>query len=99
MHSTTFFGGSADLEDRASRLAGRLPEGLRPLAHLAHNLRWSWARDGAALFRDINPHRWALSGENPVRFLTDLWPSTEEWADHDPGHPRAHRPPLRGRRR
>ena len=85
MHSTTFFGGSADLEDRANRLAERLPEGLRPLAHLAHNFRWSWARDGAALFRDINPHRWALSGENPVRFLTDLWPSTEEWADHDPG--------------
>lgn len=85
MHSTTLFGGSADLEERANRLADRLPDGLRPLAHLAHNFRWSWARDGAALFRDINPHRWELSGENPVRFLTDLWPSTEEWADHDPG--------------
>ena len=84
MDSTPFTGGSADLEDRASRLAAQLPEGLRPLAYLAHNFRWSWARDGAAVFRDINPHRWELSGENPVRFLTDLWPSTQEWADRDP---------------
>jgi starch phosphorylase len=85
MHSTTFFGGSADLEDRANRLADRLPDGLRPLAYLAHTFRWSWARDGAAVFRDINPHRWELSGENPVRFLNDLWPSTQEWADQDAG--------------
>ena len=84
MHSTPFTGGSADLEDRASRLAAQLPEGLRPLAYLAHNFRWSWGRDGAAVFRDINPHRWELSGQNPVRFLTDLWPSTQEWADRDP---------------
>ena len=80
MHSTTFFGGSADLEDRANRLAERLTDGLRPLARVAYNYRWSWAPDGAALFRDINPHRWALSGENPVRFLGDLWPVTQEAA-------------------
>lgn len=83
MHSTALFGGSAELEDRAQRLAANLPDGLRPLAYLAHNFRWSWARDGAALFHDINPHRWQLSGENPVRFLADLWPITVERANDD----------------
>jgi starch phosphorylase len=82
---TSLSQGRADLDARAAGLAERLPEGLRPLAAVAYNYRWSWARDGAALFRDINPHRWALSGENPVRFLTDLWPSTQEWADRDEG--------------
>ncbi len=85
MHPPPLAHGLADLDARADRLAERLPEGLRPLARLAHNYRWSWARDGSALFRDINPHRWALSNENPVRFLGDLWPGTEEWAASDPG--------------
>ena len=40
--------------------------------------------DGHAVFRDINPHRWQLSGENPVRFLNDLWPSTQEAAERNP---------------
>ena len=75
--------GSADLEERVGTLAELLPESLRPLARVAYNYRWSWARDGSALFHDINPHRWALSGENPVRFLGDLWPSTLERAAGD----------------
>jgi glycogen phosphorylase len=76
--------GDADLAERVAQLAARLPEPLRPLAGVAYDYRWSWTRDGSALFRDINPHRWSLSGENPVRFLYDLWPSTQEWAAHDP---------------
>ena len=72
---------STDLEERSSSLAERLPEGLKPLARVAYNYRWSWARDGAALFSDINPYRWALSYENPVRFLTDLPLATQDWVD------------------
>jgi len=79
----TDFGARGCLET----LAGLLPESLRPLARVAYNYRWSWSRDGA-LFHDINPHRWALSGENPVRFLSDLWPSTQERAAGE-GHRRS----------
>lgn len=72
---------TSDLGRRTARLAERLPKGLRPLARVAYNYRWSWARDGAALFRDVDPHRWTLAGENPVRFLNDLWPSIDTALD------------------
>jgi glycogen phosphorylase len=85
MSDATLTAGSRDLGERIAELADRLPSGLRPLAEVAYDYRWSWARDGNALFRDINPHRWQLSGENPVRFLSDLWPSTQDWASHDTG--------------
>lgn len=68
--------GAADLADRAAWLADRLPEPLRPLARVAYNYRWSWARDGDAVFRDLDPFRWELTGRNPTRFLADLWPSS-----------------------
>ena len=76
--------GAADLESRIAVLAERLTPGLRPLARVAYNYRWAWAEDGPEVFADINPHRWALSGQNPVRFLGDLWPATQEAAEHDP---------------
>ena len=65
-------------------LADHLSHGLKPLARVAYNYLWSWAPDGAAVFRDINPHRWALSGENPVRFLNDLWQSTHVAVERNP---------------
>jgi starch phosphorylase len=83
--SAQFSGGAADLAGRAALLADRLPEPLRPLAHLAYNYRWSWARDGDALFRDIDPFRWELTGRNPTRFLADLWPSSLASAERDHG--------------
>jgi starch phosphorylase len=75
--------GAADLADRAAWLADRLPEPLRPLARVAYNYRWSWARDGDAVFRDLDPFRWELTGRNPTRFLADLWPSSITAAVHD----------------
>ena len=78
-----FAPGAADLESRIAVLDERLVGGLKPLARVAYNYRWSWARDGTAVFRDINPHRWASSNENPVAFLNDLWPATMEAADRD----------------
>jgi starch phosphorylase len=79
-----FAPGASDLQTRAELLASRLTDGLKPLAPIAYNYAWSWMRDGAAVFRDINPHRWALSGANPVRFLGDLWPRTQERAEQNP---------------
>src|ERR1700722_18416874 len=76
--------GAADLESRIELLAERLSPSLRPLAAVAYNYRWSWAADGPAVFRDINPHRWELAGANPVRFLSDLWPSSQEAVERNP---------------
>jgi starch phosphorylase len=84
MPHRVFVPGASDLESRIGVLEERLVDGLKPLARVAYNYRWSWAKDGTAVFRDINPHRWALSGENPVRFLNDLWPATQEAAERDP---------------
>jgi len=84
--TTTDFGnvaGAADVAARAADLAEQLPEGLEPLAAVAYNYRWSWLPGGEDVFREINPHRWELSGGNPVRFLSDLWPSTRAHADRD----------------
>jgi len=81
---STFGPGTADLETRAALLADRLTDSLKPLAAVAYNYAWSWLPDGGAVFRDINPHRWGLSGANPVRFLNDLWPRTMERVEENP---------------
>jgi starch phosphorylase len=82
--SRIFHPGATDLVSRCELLAERLTPGLRPLAKVAYNYAWSWDPDGPAVFNDINPHRWGLSGQNPVRFLNDLWPSTQEAAERNP---------------
>jgi starch phosphorylase len=79
-----FAPGGADLDSRAAALADRLTDGLKPLARVAYNYAWSWLPGGDSVFRDINPHRWALSGANPVQFLGDLWPRTQERAERNP---------------
>jgi glycogen phosphorylase len=76
--------GSEDLARREAALSDRLVDGLKPLAKVAYNYRWSWHPDGAALFRDISSFRWERSGYNPVRFLNDLWPTTQAVAERDP---------------
>jgi glycogen phosphorylase len=85
MFPTTFAPGAADMAARIELLAERLTDSVKPLAAVAYNYRWSWAADGPALFRDISPHRWALAGANPVRFLYELWPSTLEAIERDSG--------------
>jgi len=76
--------GAAEIAERAADLAEQLPDGLKPLASVAYNYRWSWLPGGEAVFREINPHRWELAGGNPVKFLSDLWPSTRAHAESDP---------------
>jgi starch phosphorylase len=68
----THFDGTSDLATAVERLARRLPEPLHSLAQIAYNYRWSWTPGGRELFRHFGPHRFSLSGENPVRFLRDL---------------------------
>jgi starch phosphorylase len=61
--------GDRDLAREAEELAGKLPPALAPLAHMAFNYRWSWAPGGPELFRDVDPYRWGMQRENPVRLL------------------------------
>ena len=94
-----FVPGAVDLASRIEALAERLTDSLKPLAAVAYNYRWSWAADGAAVFRDINPHRWTLAGGNPVRFLSDLWPLTQEAVERNDVAAGADRRARRPRRR
>jgi starch phosphorylase len=75
--------GSEDLDRRVAALSDRLVDSLKPLAPVAYNYRWSWHPDGEQVFRDINGFRWERSGRNPVRFLNDLWPTTQAAAERD----------------
>jgi starch phosphorylase len=64
--------GDEELSRRAADLAARLPEALAPLARIAYNYRWAWYPRGKEVFRAIDPHRWQICGENPVRLLQEV---------------------------
>jgi starch phosphorylase len=49
-----------------------LPEPLRALERLAWNYWWSWAADGASLFRDLDPAVWEACEHNPRRLLAEI---------------------------
>jgi starch phosphorylase len=75
----------SDQPQRIEELERRLVPGLRPLAGLAYNYRWSWQSGGADLFAAIDPARWASLGENPVRFLAGLPRQPQVAAESDTG--------------
>ena len=45
---------------------------LLPLESLAWNYWWSWAPDGPAIFRDLDPELWAESEQNPRQLLARI---------------------------
>ncbi len=45
------------------------PENLRRLFSISANYYWSWQREGAALFCEIDPSLWDASEQNPRVFL------------------------------
>jgi glycogen phosphorylase len=63
--------GREDMRRAAEELAGRLPDALAPLARLAYNYRWSWLPGGPELFASVDPARFALTNQNPVRLLQE----------------------------
>ncbi len=81
------FDGSADIARAAQELAARLPEPLAPAARLAYNYRWSWLRGAEDAFRDVDPHRWELTSQNPVRLLQEASLEALHRAAHDPRWP------------
>ena len=46
-----------------------LPIPLQALDRLSWNFWWSWSRDGASCFRDIDPALWDECGQNPRALL------------------------------
>jgi starch phosphorylase len=75
--------GVQDIDEAAEALAARVPDPLRPLARAAYNLRWSWTPGAAEAFRAVDPRRWELCGENPIRLLTEAAPAALERAAAD----------------
>ena len=63
--------GAKDVRRAAQALAADIPARLAPLARVAYNYSWVWNSDGEQVFRDIDPHRWRLCRQNPVRFLQE----------------------------
>ncbi|HEY3775951.1 MAG TPA: alpha-glucan family phosphorylase [Solirubrobacteraceae bacterium] len=72
MTATSPTDGSRDVAFATEDLAVRLPESLAPLARLAFNYRWSWLPGAPELFEALDPERFALCGQNPVRMLQEL---------------------------
>jgi starch phosphorylase len=63
---------SEEVEQGEAETAGRaLPWPLRPLERLAWNYWWSWAADGAQVFRDLDPSVWEECEHNPRRLLAE----------------------------
>lgn len=54
------------------KLGRALPETLSALEQLSANYWWSWAADGAAVFRDLDPLVWEESDLNPRALLLDV---------------------------
>lgn len=49
-----------------------IPEALKPLNEIAHNMWWSWNSDVSHLFQDIDKDLWKKVGQNPVLFLARM---------------------------
>jgi starch phosphorylase len=79
--------GREDIKRAAAALVERVPPELVPLARAAYNLRWSWTPGGAETFAAIDPHRWQLCGENPIRLLTEAPTDALRRAARDPALP------------
>lgn len=47
----------------------RIPEELKQLEELAHNIWWAWNHEATDLFKSIDSELWTKSGQNPVRLL------------------------------
>jgi starch phosphorylase len=61
-----------EVERRKAPRERALPEPLRALGRLAWNYWWSWAADGAAVFRDLDPGVWEECEHNPRRLLAEV---------------------------
>jgi starch phosphorylase len=62
-----------DIENESASVATReLPPPLQALEPLSWNYWWSWAPDGAEVFRDLDPNLWQQCEQNPRMLLTQI---------------------------
>lgn len=59
---------TTEIEQRVAR-TDALPAPLKPLERLAWNYWWSWAADGASIFRDLDSEIWEECEHNPRELL------------------------------
>lgn len=57
---------------RELNVTSNLPESLKKLEELAHNLWWVWNSDAKQLFRTLSAEAWKEAGSNPVQMLNIL---------------------------
>ncbi|MFO0747547.1 MAG: DUF3417 domain-containing protein [Myxococcota bacterium] len=50
-------------------VAPRIPEPLKPLLELAHDLTWTWTPEAERLFRRVDADLWEAVNSNPVALL------------------------------
>ncbi len=62
-----------------------LPEPLKPLWAVAHNLRWAWKHDIIDLFRRLDSNLWEETNHNPVLMLGTIDQARLERAANDVG--------------
>jgi len=54
---------------RSFRVVPDLPEPLRPLMEIAHNLWWTWHPEAVRLFKRLDRELWEATHHNPVKLL------------------------------
>lgn len=57
---------------RELNVSSNLPESLKKLEELAHNLWWVWNSDAKNMFRTLNAAAWKEAHSNPVQLLNIL---------------------------
>ena len=50
----------------------RIPDSLKMLQEMAHNIWWSWNYEATDMFKSLDPELWSVVGQNPVAFLERL---------------------------
>jgi len=60
-----------------------LPQEIRGLLKIAHNLRWCWSHESIELFRRLDRELWETSGHNPVLLLGTIEQAKLEDASRD----------------
>src|SRR6188472_877976 len=64
----------------------RMPDRIERLGDLAYNLWWSWHPSARNLFRELDPHLWESTSQNPVYFLHRIAPNLLAAAARNPGY-------------
>jgi starch phosphorylase len=62
----------------------RIPEPIRRLDDLAHNLYWTWEPGARRLFRQLDRELWEASDHNPIALIRDIRQERLDGAAVDP---------------